>query len=209
VVHRLLKQQLARGDRALADDERAPLEERLDEAAATASERERTTLDAERQIADLYRALYMRSHLGGIFQGTVVAIVTSGVFVRLDDPFVDVMVPNDALGPGGHEMDESGLAVVGLYSGERIELGSDMSVEVEEASLVRRVVLAKRVQRSERRLSKKERRQVRRRSAAQARKGHGGGKRGGGKRGGGRSGGGKRSGGKRGGGKRGGGGRRR
>ena len=115
-------------------------------AALIASERERRGMEVERQVVDLYRALYMRDHVGEAFEGQVSAITSSGVFVQLTTPFLDVLVAMDALGGDAWEMDDSGLHAVATRSGGRVTLGDSMVVVIEDASITRRTVYGRRVQ---------------------------------------------------------------
>jgi ribonuclease R len=71
--------------------------------------------------------------------------VGSGVFVALPDPFVDVLVRYESLGPDGYALDEQGLRVVGSRSGERISIGDAMRVQIEEVSLLRRITYGRRL----------------------------------------------------------------
>jgi ribonuclease R len=87
----------------------------------------------------------MRSRLGETFEGRVTALVGSGVFVALPDPFVDVLVRYESLGPDGYALDEQGLRVVGSRSGERISIGDAMRVQIEEVSLLRRITYGRRL----------------------------------------------------------------
>lgn len=114
-------------------------------AAMEASAREREVMEVEREVVDLYRAIYMRRHIGDRFEGTVTGIASSGVFVRLEHPFVDVLVTMEALGGDAYEMDDLGIRAVGVRSGERIELGDTMWLEVEDVSVIRRSVYGRRV----------------------------------------------------------------
>ena len=152
-VHRMLRAMIRTpGQRPVAakDDEwwesRGGMSaEGLGQAATAASERERAALDVERAVADLYRAAYMRQHLGETFTGTVVAATNGGVYVQLERPFVDVFVKMERLGLDEYELDETGLAVVALRSGDRVELGDSMTVEIEDVSIARRVVFGRRL----------------------------------------------------------------
>lgn len=141
LVHRTLKSVL-RGEAIDSSDEAW---ETLRSAAVTASERERKAMEIEREVVDLYRALYMREHLGAVFDGVVTALVNTGVFVVLDSPFVDVLVRMESLGQDAYELDESGLRLVGSRSGERIAIGDTMKVQIEDIAILRRTVYAKRV----------------------------------------------------------------
>jgi len=119
--------------------------EDLRTSATLASGREREIMEIEREVVDLYRALYMRTHIGDQLEGTVTGLVGSGVYVQLDSPFVDVLVKLEALGPDDYELDDSGLRIVGRRSGEAISLGDRMLVEIEDVAVLRRTVYGRRI----------------------------------------------------------------
>jgi ribonuclease R len=168
VVHRAMRAAL-RGER-IDKSERAL--EALRAAAVTASECERKAMEVEREVMDLYRALFMRSKIGSILEGTVTGFVGTGVFVAVDSPFVDVLVRMDELGPDQYTLDDDGLRVVGMRSGDRISLGDPMLVEIEDVAILRRTVYGRRViDPEERRFAKarsKGRRDAERASASSA-----------------------------------------
>jgi ribonuclease R len=83
--------------------------------------------------------------IGDLFIGTVTGIVGSGVFVTLEDPFVSVLVKLEALGKDDYEPDDDGFAVVGKRSGDRVELGERLHVEILEVSLDRRTTYGRRI----------------------------------------------------------------
>ena len=141
LVHRAVRAVL-RGEPI---DRSGPAIEKLRLGATTASEMERKAMEIEREVVDLHRALFMRSHIGETFAGTVTSLVGSGVFVQVDRPFVDVLVRLESLGPDRYEMDDDGLRVVGARSGDRIALGDAMLVQVEDVAILRRTVYARRV----------------------------------------------------------------
>jgi ribonuclease R len=115
----------------------------LAEAALLASKNERRAMEVEREIGNLYRAFLMRDKVGERYMGSVTSLVGTGVYVALDDPFVDVLVRFDALGGGGWELDDSGLRAVG-GGGREVKLGDRMLVELTEVSLLRRTIYARR-----------------------------------------------------------------
>jgi ribonuclease R len=123
--------------------------ERLAEAALGSSLAERRAMEVERAIVDLYRAFLMKSHIGDRFEGTVTAVVGSGVFVQLDAPFVDVLVRLEDLGHDHWEVDDDALRVVAVRSGDVVALGDRLLVEVIDAAILRRTVYARRVGGSE------------------------------------------------------------
>jgi ribonuclease R len=146
-VHRAVKAALAAAARGgpgksrQDDDARAALAE----TAKQASDRERRIMEAERAVGDLYRALYMREHIGEEYDARVVGVTPSGLYARIEEPFVDVLVEHGALGFEDYELDELGVCLVGLATGERILLGDPLRVRIEDASIERRAVLARRV----------------------------------------------------------------
>jgi ribonuclease R len=143
IVHRAVRAML-RGEKVDQSEEAG---ERLRLAATTASDCERKGMEVEREVVDLYRALYMRDFVGSVYDGVVTGLVGSGVFVTLEHPFVDVMVRLESLGADSYALDEEGLYIVAARSGERITFGDVMRVQIEDAAIMRRLVIAKRVPR--------------------------------------------------------------
>jgi ribonuclease R len=103
-------------------------------------------MEVERAIVDLYRTYMMKDHIGRRYEGTVTAVVGSGLFVQLDAPFVDVLIRLEDLGPNSHwAVDDDALRVVAARSGEVIALGERIMVEITDAAILRRTVYARRV----------------------------------------------------------------
>jgi ribonuclease R len=75
----------------------------------------------------------------------VTALVGSGVFVQLDAPFVDVLVRYEDCGPERFELDDDGLRAVAKRSGEAIQLGDRMLLDVIDVAILRRSVYGRRV----------------------------------------------------------------
>ncbi len=146
VVHRILRASLGAGGTARAHAAQTQAsDENLRVAAARASSLERNAMEVEREVSDVYRSLYMQRHIGERFEGLVTAISPAGVWVRINDPFVDVLVPNDRLGNDNYQADDAAIRTVGKRSGDIITLGDTIELVIEDVSLVRRVTLAKRL----------------------------------------------------------------
>jgi ribonuclease R len=141
VVHRALRQLLSKK----GIDKSPSALGLLKESATAASERERHAMDVEREVVDLYRALYMRGHIGETFTGKVTALVGSGVFVQIDSPFVDILVKTEDLGGDRYELDDDSLKMVGTRSGDAISLGDTMDIVVEDVAILRRTVYGRRL----------------------------------------------------------------
>jgi ribonuclease R len=141
VVHRAVRALLAKK----AIDKSPSALEVLKASATTASERERHAMEVEREVVDLYRALYMRGRIGESFKGKVTALVGSGVFVQIDSPFVDVLVKAEDLGRDRYELDDEGMRMVGARSGDTIALGDAMEIVISDVAILRRSVYGRRI----------------------------------------------------------------
>jgi ribonuclease R len=141
IVHRTIKQ-ILRGDKP---DRSPAATEQLRNAATTSSFRERAAMSVEREVVDLYRALYARDLLGEMLEGTVTALVGGGMYLNVDAPFIDVMIPFEGLGPDRYELSEDELSFVGTRSGDTISLGDKVLFEIEDVSILRRTVYGRRI----------------------------------------------------------------
>jgi ribonuclease R len=141
VVHRSVHA-LVQGKRIERDPTALGL---LAEAALAASVAERKAMEVEREVTDLYRAVFMKDKVGQRFEGTITALVGSGAFVALDTPFVDVLVRFEDMGQDRFELDDEGLRAVATRSGETVQLGDRIAVDVIDVAILRRTVYARRV----------------------------------------------------------------
>jgi len=141
VVHRIVHAFLS-GKQPRRDEEARV---KLAESALASSIAERRAMEVERAVVDLYRTFLMKEHIGKRFEGTVTAVVGSGLFVQLDAPFVDVLVRLEDLGGDRWEVDDDALRVVAARSGDRVALGDRMTVEITDAAILRRTVYARRI----------------------------------------------------------------
>ena len=140
-VHAVLEAE-HRGRRYSMPDE---AQEKLAESALLSSKNERKSMEVEREVADLYRAFVMRDKVGSRYEATVSGLVGSGVYLNIDAPFVDVLIRYEDLGGDRYELDDTGLRAVGERSGDAIQLGDKMLIEIADVSLLRRTVYGKRI----------------------------------------------------------------
>ncbi|HSD21606.1 MAG TPA: ribonuclease R [Anaeromyxobacter sp.] len=134
VTHRLLKEEWSRRHGQPARETPAGV---LAELAAISSERERAAMEAEREIAAYYAALFMKDKVGERFDGVVSAVVEFGIFVELTRWFVEGLVKIEDLG-GAPELDTELHALVDRTTGRAFRVGDEVTVEVVSASPVRR-----------------------------------------------------------------------
>ncbi len=142
VVHRSTHSVLTNANVNRSDEAK----QEIASAALAASVAERKAMEIEREVTDLYRAVFMRDKIGERYEGTVTAIVGSGCFVVLDTPFVDVLVKLEDLGGDRYELDDEGLRAVAERSGDVVSLGDRMMLEIIDVAILRRTVYARRVQ---------------------------------------------------------------
>lgn len=115
--------------------------EGLEDAASHSSRQERTAMDAERAIIAIKKVRFMRDRIGEIFAGHISGLANFGLFVELDDMYVEGLVRLDQMGRDDHyEFDEKRHVVVGRRSGRSFRLGDAVSVEVLDSSLERRAI---------------------------------------------------------------------
>jgi ribonuclease R len=144
IVHRLLKHRLASlgkpagGFSPMADTD-LPASEILQRASTHASFCERKAMEVEREVVDLYRAFFMRERVGDILEGSITGVTSFGIFVVMDEPFVEGLVRTDYLAPDDfYDFDEIACRLIGRRSGKTFSLGDRVTVEVLQVSVARR-----------------------------------------------------------------------
>jgi ribonuclease R len=144
IVHRLLKHRLsslgkpAGGFPAMAESD-MPTSEILAQASTNASFCERKAMEVEREVVDLYRAFFMRDRVGDVVEGAISGVTSFGVFVVVDEPFVEGLVRTDYLVPDDrYEFDEVACRLIGRRSGQTFSLGDRVKVEILQVSVARR-----------------------------------------------------------------------
>lgn len=144
VVHRIVHAALEGDEQAKKKQlGRVANTEKLTEAASQSSMAERRAMETEREIVDIYRCFYMMDRIGESFEGTVSAFVGSGAFLVLDDPFVDVMLRTEDMGPD-FVVEDDALSARARRSGDTIDLGERMMVTISDCAILRRTVYARR-----------------------------------------------------------------
>lgn len=141
LVHRITKH-LLRGGRVVKDPEAI---ESLRAKAARSSEIERVVMQAEREVVDVYRCVLMRDSIGQVYEGRVTSFSSGGAYVVLDDPFVDVLIRFESMGPDRYEVSSDGLSVRGQRSGDQLTLGDRVTLVIEDVGLARRTIYGRRI----------------------------------------------------------------
>lgn len=134
IVHRLIKTALGGGE--------TPDFEELAEMARESNRNERVTVDAERTVMALYKALSMLGHVGLVTEGTVMGVTRNGLFVQLGQYHVEGFLPLDRTGDH-YRLTPDGTTLVEMRTGARHQLGDAVRVRIHDVSVrERRIELA-------------------------------------------------------------------
>jgi ribonuclease R len=99
------------------------------------SETERRADDASRDVETWLKCYYMRDHVGGTFSGTITGVVPFGLFVTLDDYFVDGLVHISELGRDYFQFDGARHMLLGERTGKRYRLADRLTVKLVRVDL--------------------------------------------------------------------------
>jgi len=94
------------------------------------SQTERRADDATRDVEAWLKCFYMRDHLGSVFDGTVSSVTGFGLFVALDDLYVEGLVHVSELGADYFHFDPAKHQMLGERTGKRYRLGDRVRVQV-------------------------------------------------------------------------------
>lgn len=95
------------------------------------SDQERRADEAARYVEARLKAAYLLDHLGDTLPGTVTGVTHFGLFVTLDDLYVDGLVHVTALGNDYYHVTDGGLRLSGERSGISYGLGDTLMVTVQ------------------------------------------------------------------------------
>ncbi len=99
------------------------------------SETERRADDASRDVETWLKCYYMRDHVGGVFAGTITGVAPFGLFVTLDEYFVDGLVHISELGRDYFQYDGARHMLLGERTGKRFRLADRMTVKLVRVDL--------------------------------------------------------------------------
>jgi ribonuclease R len=128
IVHRRLAELLESG--ALYGKRRDDVERAHPLYASQSSERERRAEEAEREVLEWKKVIFMRDKLGLKTTGIITGIAPFGIFVDLDAIFVTGMVPVATIGGDFWLFRDREHRLVGESSHRELRLGDHVKVEV-------------------------------------------------------------------------------
>lgn len=136
LVHRAIGHRLDGGKPGAFRYDQAAMEQ----LGKTCSMLERRAEDATRHAEARYKCLYMQDHVGDVLPGIVTGVTHFGLFVTLDELFIDGLVHITSLGNDYYHAERGGLRLTGERSGRSYGLGDAvvvrvLRVDVDEAKL--------------------------------------------------------------------------
>jgi ribonuclease R len=136
VVHRALRA-LRRG---LDAEREAWLRERLPEMGVHLSERERRAAEAERELVEWKKVRFMAGRLGEAFSGYITGAQAFGLFVELDEIYVQGLVHVSSMTDDYYRFEERAHLLKGENTGRTYRLGDRVEVQVVRVDLEHRRV---------------------------------------------------------------------
>ncbi len=131
IVHRVICNYLNKEKRQISIDE-------LSEMGAHCSMTERRSEAAEREVISWLKCEYMLEHVGNEYMGTISSITDFGLFVTLNEYYVDGLVHVTSLKNDYYKYEQSKLRLVGKRTGTKYQFGENIKVIVTNVDLDRR-----------------------------------------------------------------------
>ncbi|MEO6423187.1 MAG: ribonuclease R, partial [Candidatus Nitrotoga sp.] len=122
LVHRAIK--------AALNNKQYKPKEKWDALGIHCSMTERRADDATRDVEAWLKCFYMRDHLGSSFDGTIASVTGFGLFVALDELYIEGLVHVSELGTDYFHYDAAKHQMLGERSGKRYRLGDRVRVKV-------------------------------------------------------------------------------
>ncbi|MBE9528593.1 MAG: ribonuclease R, partial [Proteobacteria bacterium] len=138
VIHRLLKALVRKEYDGKLKERMAAA---LPDVAVHTSTIERKAMEAEREISDLKKAQFMRDKVGLDYKGIVSGVTSFGLFVELDEYFVECLVHVSSL-DDYYVFDAARHTLTGEHSKESFQLCDPVTVTIDSVDLERRRVAA-------------------------------------------------------------------
>ncbi len=100
------------------------------------SQCERRAADAERELIEWKKVRFMQDRIGEEFSGIILNVTKYGLFVELDDLFIEGLVPLATLQRDRYRFNEYSRQILGESSGHRISVGDAVRVILDRIDAV-------------------------------------------------------------------------
>ena len=131
IVHRLLHTYLF--ENQINEETINKYDYKLTDIASHSSERERASVDCEREVEDMKKAEYMAKHIGEEYSGMVSSVTPFGMFVELPN-LIEGLVRLDDLTDDFYTYNEETFSLTGKHDKRGYRLGDKVKVLVKAAN---------------------------------------------------------------------------
>jgi len=129
IVHRRLFELITSGP--LIGERRDEVERAHPMYALQSSERERRAEDASREVLEWKKVIFMRDKVGDEYTGIVTGVAPFGLFIELDEIFVQGMVPVATIGGDYWRFHDRAHRMIGESTTRELRLGDHVKIRVE------------------------------------------------------------------------------
>ena len=131
IVHRLLHTYLF--ENKIDEETVNKYDYKLIDITAHSSERERASVECEREVDDMKKAEYMQNHIGEEYDGIVSSVMPFGMFVELPN-LIEGLVRLDDLTDDFYTYSEETFSLIGRKNKRGYRLGDKVKVKVKSAN---------------------------------------------------------------------------
>lgn len=140
LIHNSDLRQVQQGDNVQAPSSYLYDVDKMLQAGEQCSMTERRSDDASRDVTAWLKCEYLQQHVGDAFPGKVATVTNFGLFVELNDLFVEGLIHIGQLDRDYYSFDQTKQRLIGERSGRTFNLGDDVMVRVARVDLDERKV---------------------------------------------------------------------
>ncbi|MBW3516819.1 ribonuclease R [Shewanella sp. NKUCC01_JLK] len=107
----------------------------LDKLGEECSTTERRADEATRDVSDWLKCEFMQDHVGDTFEAVIASVTSFGLFVRLNELFIDGLVHISSLGSDYYQFDPMRQRLIGEHTGQVYQVGDPATVKVAAVNL--------------------------------------------------------------------------
>lgn len=137
IVHRLIKEY---SSGKVPADRMKYLRMLLKDVSDHSSERERISVDAERQSNKLTGAILARKYIGEEFSGIISGVINFGLFIFIDEILTEGLLHIKDLYDDYYRYDDKNYCLIGKRHGRKFTIGSPIKVKIIEVNIEKRMI---------------------------------------------------------------------
>lgn len=104
------------------------------------SRAERRAEEATRDVVNWLKCEYMTDKVGKTYKGTIVSVIDFGVFVELDDVYIEGLLHISELSDDKYRYDAQYVTLYGERTSKRLQIGDKLTIKVKSVNLLSRKI---------------------------------------------------------------------